>query len=80
VASARPASRRFDACVVGRHWAAERYLRERSSTTVPSFVDTTVLVYAEDRDARAKHGVARDLLVDLWTERSGVLSVSTRRI
>jgi predicted nucleic acid-binding protein len=42
---------------------------------VPSFVDTNVLVYAEDRDARAKHEVARELIVKLWDNRSGVLSV-----
>jgi predicted nucleic acid-binding protein len=46
-----------------------------SSTTVPSFVDTNVLVYAEDRDAKAKHRVASDLLVGLWQERDGVVSV-----
>jgi predicted nucleic acid-binding protein len=42
---------------------------------VPSFVDTNVLVYAEDRDAKAKHEGARDLLVKLWDDRTGVLSV-----
>jgi predicted nucleic acid-binding protein len=49
--------------------------REKSCTTVPSFVDTNVLVYAEDRDAKTKHEVARDLLVRLWDAREGVLSV-----
>lgn len=44
-------------------------------TIVPSFVDTNILVYAEDRDAKEKHEVARDLVVELWNERSGVLSV-----
>jgi predicted nucleic acid-binding protein len=42
---------------------------------VPGFVDTNVLVYAEDRDAKTKHEVARDLLVRLWDAREGVLSV-----
>jgi len=42
---------------------------------VPSFVDTNVLVYAEDRDGGRKHEVARDLIVDLWNRRDGVLSV-----
>jgi predicted nucleic acid-binding protein len=42
---------------------------------VPSFVDTNILVYAEDRDAKTKHEVARDLVVKLWDERSGVLSI-----
>jgi len=42
---------------------------------VPAFVDTNILVYAEDRDAGEKHGVARDLIVRLWDDHSGVLSV-----
>jgi predicted nucleic acid-binding protein len=54
---------------------AESASREKSSTTVPSFVDTNILVYAEDRDAKGKHEVARDLVLDLWNERDGVLSV-----
>ena len=48
---------------------------EKSSTTVPSFVDTNILVYAEDRDAKGKHEVARDLILELWNNRDGVLSV-----
>jgi predicted nucleic acid-binding protein len=42
---------------------------------VPSFVDTNILVYAEDRDAKSKHDVARDLVVGLWQSREGVLSI-----
>ena len=42
---------------------------------MPSFVDTNVLVYAEDRDAKTKHQVARDLVVQLWEDREGVLSI-----
>lgn len=42
---------------------------------MPSFVDTNILIYAEDRDARGKHELARDLLVDLWGRQDGVLSV-----
>jgi predicted nucleic acid-binding protein len=42
---------------------------------VPSFVDTNVLVYAEDRDAGRKHEIARDLVLALWEDRSGVVSV-----
>jgi predicted nucleic acid-binding protein len=42
---------------------------------VPSFVDTNVLVYAEDRDAGRKHQIARDLIVGLWQSRDGVLSI-----
>lgn len=42
---------------------------------MPSFVDTNILVYAEDRDAGRRHEVARDLVLDLWNSREGVLSV-----
>jgi len=42
---------------------------------VPSFVDTNVLVYAEDRDAAEKHKLARDLIVELWNGGNGVVSV-----
>jgi predicted nucleic acid-binding protein len=51
------------------------FLVGRSCTIVPSFVDTNILVYAEDRDAGRKREIARDLLVDLWSSREGVLSV-----
>lgn len=40
-----------------------------------SFVDTNVLIYAEDRDAGERHEIARDLLVELWNTRKGVVSV-----
>jgi predicted nucleic acid-binding protein len=42
---------------------------------VPSFVDTNILIYAEDRDAKAKHETARQLILKLWDERDGVVSV-----
>ena len=42
---------------------------------MPSFVDTNILVYAEDRDAKSKHEVARDLVLGLWNDREGVLSI-----
>ena len=42
---------------------------------MPSFVDTNLLVYAEDRDAKAKHAIARDLVLEIWNARDGVLSV-----
>jgi predicted nucleic acid-binding protein len=42
---------------------------------VPAFVDTNILVYAEDRDAGSKHTIARDLLKDLWHSGEGVLSI-----
>lgn len=40
-----------------------------------SFVDTNILVYAEDLDAKHKHEVARDLLVKMWNDRDGVVSI-----
>lgn len=46
-----------------------------SFTIVPAFVDTNILVYAEDRDAGSKHAIARDLVADLWHSGDGVLSV-----
>ena len=42
---------------------------------MPSFVDTNILIYAEDRTTKAKHDIARDLVLELWGERTGVLSV-----
>jgi predicted nucleic acid-binding protein len=42
---------------------------------VPSFVDTNILIYAEDRDAKIKHSIARDLIVKLWDARDGVVSI-----
>ncbi|MDP9122550.1 MAG: PIN domain-containing protein [Acidobacteriota bacterium] len=42
---------------------------------MPTFVDTNILVYAEDRDAGDKHVLARDLVADLWHSEQGVLSV-----
>ena len=38
------------------------------------FVDTNVLIYAHDADASAKHQTAKNVLRELWSERSGVLS------
>ncbi|MBN1652734.1 MAG: PIN domain-containing protein [Deltaproteobacteria bacterium] len=71
----RRASRRFDGFVEGGHWAAGAWFRGRSCTTVSSFVDTNILIYAEDRDALAKHEVARELVIQLWEKREGVVSV-----
>jgi len=39
------------------------------------FVDTNVLVYAHDVDAGQKHQIAQGLLIELWNNRTGVLSV-----
>lgn len=40
-----------------------------------TFVDTNVLIYAHDTDASAKHQIAKAILGDLWSGRTGVLSV-----
>jgi predicted nucleic acid-binding protein len=40
-----------------------------------TFVDTNVLIYAHDVDAKAKHETARTVLRDLWSRRTGVLSM-----
>ena len=40
-----------------------------------TFVDTNVLIYAHDVDANAKHEAAKSALRELWSERSGVLSM-----
>ena len=40
-----------------------------------TFVDTNILIYAHDVDAKLKHEVARKILRELWTERVGVLSM-----
>ena len=39
------------------------------------FIDTNILVYGYDVDAGQKHQIARSTLVELWEERSGVMSV-----
>jgi predicted nucleic acid-binding protein len=38
------------------------------------FVDTNIFVYANDRDAGARHAASIDLLADLWARRAGALS------
>jgi predicted nucleic acid-binding protein len=40
-----------------------------------TFVDTNVLIYAHDVDAREKHEVAKSVLRELWSQRAGVLSM-----
>ena len=40
-----------------------------------TFVDTNVLIYAHDADAPAKHQIANAVLRELWSERTGVLSL-----
>jgi predicted nucleic acid-binding protein len=38
------------------------------------FVDSNVLVYAHDSGAGERHDVARELVLELWRDRSGVIS------
>jgi predicted nucleic acid-binding protein len=40
-----------------------------------TFVDTNVLIYAHDVDAKAKHETARAVLRNLWSQRAGILSM-----
>jgi predicted nucleic acid-binding protein len=40
-----------------------------------TFIDTNVLIYAHDVDARAKNEAAKQVLRALWIERTGVLSM-----
>ena len=46
-----------------------------SSMSGKTFVDTNVLIYAHDIDAGAKHDLAKTILRELWSERTGVLSL-----
>ena len=40
-----------------------------------TFIDTNVLIYAHDIDAKAKNEMAKAVLRELWSERTGVLSM-----
>jgi predicted nucleic acid-binding protein len=40
-----------------------------------TFIDTNVLIYAHDIDANAKNEVAKAVLRELWSERTGILSM-----
>ena len=39
------------------------------------FIDTSVLVYAHDRDVGEKHAIAEHVLRQLWADKAGALSV-----
>ncbi len=39
-----------------------------------TFVDSNILIYAHDVDAKAKHQTAKSVLRELWSERTGALS------
>ena len=40
-----------------------------------TFVDSNILIYAHDADAKSKHEIARSILAELWRQRMGVLSM-----
>lgn len=42
--------------------------------SVKTFVDTNILVYAHDLDAKQKYGTAKEVLSELWAARTGILS------
>jgi predicted nucleic acid-binding protein len=46
-----------------------------NSMSAKTFVDTNVLIYAHDVDAPPKHKIANAVLRELWSERTGVLSL-----
>jgi len=43
--------------------------------SVRTFVDANVLIYAHDVDSKSKHATAKNILRELWTARTGVLSM-----
>lgn len=45
-----------------------------SCMSAKTFIDTNVLIYAHDADARRKHEIARGILQELWSQRTGALS------
>ena len=47
---------------------------EMNCMNAKTFVDTNVLIYAHDVDAKEKHVVAKEALYDLWSNRTGFLS------
>jgi predicted nucleic acid-binding protein len=40
-----------------------------------TFIDTNVFIYAHDKDANTKNEIAKAVLRELWSERTGVLSM-----
>src|SRR5260370_12094147 len=56
-------------------WAAGCLSAGKNFMSGRTFVDTNVLIYAHDVDAKSKHATAKNILRDLWSERRGVLSM-----
>jgi predicted nucleic acid-binding protein len=40
-----------------------------------TFIDSNILIYAHDVDAKSKHQIAKNALQQLWSTRSGALSM-----
>ena len=40
-----------------------------------TFIDTNVMIHAHDIDANAKNEIAKEVLRELWSERTGVISM-----
>src|SRR5437899_11574053 len=56
-------------------WAAPRLPAGKNYMNGRTFVDTNVLIYAHDVDSTPKHTIAKNILRELWSERTGVLSL-----
>lgn len=54
---------------------ASAYGTVRRFTNVLRFVDTNILIYGHDRDSGVKHERARQILLELWRDANGCLSV-----
>jgi hypothetical protein len=65
----RRAKQLSEGWAAGKRSVAESSHHVRSCTTVASFVDTNILIYAEDCDAKAKYETARQLILRLGDER-----------
>jgi predicted nucleic acid-binding protein len=40
-----------------------------------TFVDSNILIYAHDVDAKSKYKIANKILRDLWEKETGILSI-----
>jgi predicted nucleic acid-binding protein len=40
-----------------------------------TFIDTNILIYAHDVDSKAKNEIAKSVVRELWSERTGALSM-----
>jgi len=47
---------------------------EKNYMSAKTFVDTNVLIYAHDIDAGPKHEIAKSIMRELWSNRTGLLS------